>query len=165
MGSDLGRRIRWGNVARAAGLAGVIVLVVAWPRLRAAPPRVASGEAVPVETAPAPVVTPARPRPRIRVAPPPRPVPARRDRGGRAHRVGRSEAHRGSGTRAGGGTRAARVGRTGAPNAGAGWSATSEPVGTGAPDAAGGRGGTGTAGTRPAPPTTDPATLEFGPEG
>jgi hypothetical protein len=37
---DLHRRIRWGNVARAAALVAVVVLVVAWPRLRSEPPAI-----------------------------------------------------------------------------------------------------------------------------
>lgn len=35
---DLLHRIRWANVARAAALAAAVLLVVAWPRLRAEPP-------------------------------------------------------------------------------------------------------------------------------
>src|SRR5688500_14383233 len=37
-GMDLVHRIRWANVARAAALAAAVLLVVAWPRLRAEPP-------------------------------------------------------------------------------------------------------------------------------
>jgi hypothetical protein len=35
---DLLHRIRWANVARAAALAAAVLLVAAWPRLRAEPP-------------------------------------------------------------------------------------------------------------------------------
>src|SRR5829696_2788444 len=35
---DLLRRIRWGNVTRAAALLAAVALVLAWPRLRSDPP-------------------------------------------------------------------------------------------------------------------------------
>jgi hypothetical protein len=35
---DLIRRIRWPNVARAAALVAAVLLVIAWPKLRADPP-------------------------------------------------------------------------------------------------------------------------------
>jgi hypothetical protein len=41
-------RVRWGNVGRAAGVAGAVALVVAWPRLGGPPVALPGGEAVPV---------------------------------------------------------------------------------------------------------------------
>jgi len=41
-------RVRWDNVGRAAAVAGVAALVVAWPRLGSAPPRLPSDAAVPL---------------------------------------------------------------------------------------------------------------------
>ncbi len=42
------RRVRWGNVARLAGLPALLALVVLWPRLAGAPPVVPGGAPVPV---------------------------------------------------------------------------------------------------------------------
>jgi hypothetical protein len=44
-------RVRWGNVGRASGLAGLVALVVAWPRLGSTPPELPADEAVPVVAA------------------------------------------------------------------------------------------------------------------
>jgi hypothetical protein len=41
-------RVRWGNVGRAAVVAGAMALVVAWPRLGGPPVALPGGEAVPV---------------------------------------------------------------------------------------------------------------------
>src|SRR5262245_15797432 len=48
MERDLLRRVRWGNLGRVAGLAVVVVLVVAWPRLEPAPPKLPGDGARPV---------------------------------------------------------------------------------------------------------------------
>src|SRR3954453_16069382 len=67
---SLTRRIRWGNVGRLAAVLGVAALVVAWPRLAPAPPRVPAREPVAVE--PAPTARPdgvAAPRPGGTTAP------------------------------------------------------------------------------------------------
>jgi hypothetical protein len=50
---DLLHRIRWANVARAAALVAAVLLVVAWPKLRAEPPPLPPQPAVD-EQAPAP---------------------------------------------------------------------------------------------------------------
>jgi len=47
-------RVRWGNVARALLALGAVALVVAWPRLSAAPPVPPSGATVPVAPTPPP---------------------------------------------------------------------------------------------------------------
>ena len=41
-------RVRWGNVGRAAVVAGVLALAVAWPRLAPEPPRLPSDEGIPL---------------------------------------------------------------------------------------------------------------------
>jgi hypothetical protein len=41
-------RVRWGNVGRAAVVAGAMALVVAWPRLGGPPVALPGGEAVPL---------------------------------------------------------------------------------------------------------------------
>src|SRR4051794_3745920 len=46
------RRVRWGNLARLLALPAVVVLVVLWPRLSPAPPRLPA-------TGPQPVAAPA----------------------------------------------------------------------------------------------------------
>jgi hypothetical protein len=51
MGSDLVRRVRWRNVARAGAVVAVVATVVAWPRLTPPPPRLP-------DRAPRPLVTP-----------------------------------------------------------------------------------------------------------
>jgi hypothetical protein len=43
------RRLRWGNVARAAGAALIVALVVAWPRLAPPEPALPVSEAAPLE--------------------------------------------------------------------------------------------------------------------
>jgi hypothetical protein len=70
-------RLRWDNIARAAALLGVIVLVVAWPHLHRHGPRLPSAVATPVSVEQEPAV-----------APPPRPKPARRKPPPRVHRAG-----------------------------------------------------------------------------
>jgi hypothetical protein len=50
MDRDLWRRLRWGNIARAAGVLGVAAAVVAWPRLAPEAPRVPGPRAVPLVT-------------------------------------------------------------------------------------------------------------------
>src|SRR5690349_2489467 len=86
MDRGLRERVRWGNVARAAAVAGVVALVVAWPRLAPDGPRVPGGRAVPVATVPPAVGAPRVPRARERRA-------ARGERrageGGRGSRRGR----------------------------------------------------------------------------
>jgi hypothetical protein len=52
MQRELVRRVRWGNLGRAAAVVAVVGAVVAWPRLGPAPPRVPSGAAVPIVAAP-----------------------------------------------------------------------------------------------------------------
>src|SRR4051812_43143178 len=42
------RRVRWGNVARLLALPAVVALVVLWPRLSPAPPRLPGAEPAPV---------------------------------------------------------------------------------------------------------------------
>src|SRR3954469_24802563 len=42
------RRLRWGAAGRAAGVAAIAGLVVAWPRLSPSPPRLPSDRGVPV---------------------------------------------------------------------------------------------------------------------
>ena len=42
------RRVRWGNVARLAGVPALLALVVLWPRLAGEPPAVPRGAPVPV---------------------------------------------------------------------------------------------------------------------
>src|SRR5262245_32237214 len=54
MGPDgVWRRIRWGNVARVAGLVALALVVAVWPRLRGAPPRLPPAAPVPLGGAPA----------------------------------------------------------------------------------------------------------------
>src|SRR3954470_7180263 len=48
------RRVRWGNVARLLALPAVVALVVLWPRLSPAPPRLPGAEPAPVAGAEAP---------------------------------------------------------------------------------------------------------------
>ena len=48
------RRVRWGNVGRAAGATAALALVVAWPRLASPPPRLPADRAVPFAAAPGP---------------------------------------------------------------------------------------------------------------
>jgi hypothetical protein len=52
MGSDVLRRVRWGNVARAVGVVVVVAAVVAWPRLTPPQPAVPGPEARPLVTDP-----------------------------------------------------------------------------------------------------------------
>ena len=42
------RRVRWGNVARLLALPAVVLLVVLWPRLSPAPPRLPDAGPAPV---------------------------------------------------------------------------------------------------------------------
>lgn len=87
-------RVRWGNIARAAALLALAVLVLAWPHLRADPPALPPARAVPVTpappTAPAPPTTPAPPAPPTAppaVTPPaphPRPRPTSPERSRRS---------------------------------------------------------------------------------
>src|SRR5689334_25321359 len=97
------RRVRWGNVARAAGVLALVGAVVAWPRLDAPEPRLPGDEV-------APLVSPGdggRPRDgregRSRAA--------RRDGGRTGHRAGpRGGGGRSSASRGGG------AGRRGGPS-------------------------------------------------
>jgi len=76
-------RLRWDNIARAAAVVAVIALVVAWPHLKGAPPRLPPAAAQPVSVedpaSPAapeqPLTRPARPAPKPAPA---RPRPTRR---------------------------------------------------------------------------------------
>ena len=90
---DLLHRIRWANVARAAPLAAAVLLVVAWPKLRAEPPPLPPEPEV-VERAPAPeMLEPVERRARVeRVET--RPRAERRPRTKRRPRVGRRIARR-----------------------------------------------------------------------
>jgi hypothetical protein len=74
-------RIRWDNIARAAALLGIVVLVLAWPHLRRHGPDLPSAAVTPVSVeqpiAPAPAPQRAK-RPRARSRPRPRrPRPVR----------------------------------------------------------------------------------------
>jgi hypothetical protein len=67
-------RLRWDNIARAAAVVAVIALVVAWPRLKGAPPSLPPAAAKPVSiedpALPAVPEQPARePKPRRRAKP------------------------------------------------------------------------------------------------
>jgi hypothetical protein len=144
--SELARRIRWGNVARAAAALGVLALVIAWPRLAPPAPRVPADAAIPLgaggdDAAPGPEAAP--PAPRRDAAPPARAKrrPARRTRRRepRARRPVRQPAPRG------------RTGREGRVTQRA--AAAPTPAPTPAPPAP-------PSGPTPADP--DPATAEFG---
>jgi hypothetical protein len=81
MGSELLRRVRWSNVARACVAVVVVAAIVLWPRLGSPAPRVPDPVArplgvAPVVTAPAPVKRPKARRVRRRHRP--STVPARR---------------------------------------------------------------------------------------
>jgi hypothetical protein len=86
MGHDgLWQRIRWGNVARLAGLVALALVVAAWPRLRSGPPRLPPATAVPLAGAGGPE--------RPRLARPKARSQKQRDRAGerpQAERVGES---------------------------------------------------------------------------
>ena len=71
----LRERIRWANVAKAVAVAGLIVLVVAWPRLSS------DGPALPEEVAPRPAPTLAvEPAPVDEPPPPAADPPAKKER-------------------------------------------------------------------------------------
>ncbi|MGI8779332.1 MAG: hypothetical protein ACR2L8_04005, partial [Solirubrobacteraceae bacterium] len=55
-------RVRWGNVGRAAGVAGLVALVVAWPRLGSPEPELPGDAATPVAEATVAPVRPVAPR-------------------------------------------------------------------------------------------------------
>jgi hypothetical protein len=155
MDGDLARRIRWGNVGRAAAAAGVLVLVAGCPRLAPPAPRVASGEAVPVA-----------------VAQPARPASGDPDPDAAGGGAGRRERRPPAAPRGAAGF-AAHPPRARTPRAARG--------GRPAPGGAATPGGRATPGETPAPapppppapasapvpapPVLDPAVLEFGPEG
>src|SRR3954447_3722931 len=82
-------RVRWANVAKLAAVLGLVALVVAWPRLREAPPAVPVGREVPV--AGLPRASRVQAPPRVRSAPRGRRVarPRRVRRARRGHVVGR----------------------------------------------------------------------------
>jgi hypothetical protein len=75
------RRLRWGNVARAAGAAATVAVVVAWPRLAPPEPALPGSGAVPIARD---EPEPAAPRARVR-----EPAPGQRGRAGRGRRSGR----------------------------------------------------------------------------
>src|SRR4051794_24700803 len=52
MGFDGLRRVRWGNVGRAAGAVALVAAVVAWPRLTPPAPQVPGSEPRPLVEAP-----------------------------------------------------------------------------------------------------------------
>ena len=78
-------RVRWGNVGRAGGLLALVVLVLAWPHLRAPEPALPPAAPVPVapttgQAAHVPPPAPPRPRPAVprpAIAPSLPPAPAR----------------------------------------------------------------------------------------
>jgi hypothetical protein len=169
MGSDVLRRVRWGNVARAVGVVVVVAAVVAWPRLTPPQPMVPGPEARPLVTDPPQGADP-RPdlgRPESRAG---RPGARRRnDRAGRpgtdarrrTNRAGRSATdvrRRKRAGRPGAGARRPRTGRRQRPGGDVHEGANPAPsVPAPAP--------VSTPGPEPAPPDTDPAQTEFGFEG
>ncbi|HWT93599.1 MAG TPA: hypothetical protein VN238_11415, partial [Solirubrobacteraceae bacterium] len=67
------RRIRWSNLARAAFVLAAVVLVVAWPRLRAEPPALPEQPVLSDAPPPAVLVEP------VEEEPPPRDEPLRQE--------------------------------------------------------------------------------------
>jgi hypothetical protein len=132
MERELVRRVRWGNVARAAAVVGVVAVVVVWPRLMPPAPVVPRGEAVPLATPRAPG--------RAERRPPRGSGPLRRRKAG------------------GGKRRAPVVRRRRAPIVAPAVAPPAWPVAPPAPPAP----PPPAAPHQPAPPDPDPATTEFG---
>jgi hypothetical protein len=152
MGSDgVWRRIRWGNVARLAGLVALALLVVTWPRLGGRAPRLPPAAPVPIVTKPPGAKRPARREPLARreqrVSVRPRgadgDAPRRRRRRGRGKPAARAKRP----------ARAEPPARARAPARGE-LPAPREPPARATPPAAARR--------RPAKQPADPAPAEFG---
>src|SRR3954447_22706564 len=102
---DVLRRLRWGNVGRAAVLAGVLAFVVAWPRISGEAPEVPGAAAVPLGGERPVALVPRAPRRVVR--------PRRRARrGGRRAGEGRGRRDRAAVRR----TLVTRRGRTARPS-------------------------------------------------
>jgi hypothetical protein len=172
MGSDVLRRVRWGNVARAVGVVVVVAAVVAWPRLTPPQPMVPGPEARPLVTDPPQGLDPRSDRksrrPESRAG---RPGTDARRREGRAGRSARDVRRRKS--RAGRSVtdvwRRKRAERPGADarRPGVGRRRPGGDVHEGANPApsAPAPAPVSMPGPEPAPPDTDPAQTEFGFEG
>src|SRR3954469_13524663 len=81
---ELLRRVRWGNVGRAAAAVLALGVVIAWPRLASDAPRVPAAGLVPLDRGPHPARTTGAKRPTVVARAPTRHAP--RNASGRAAR-------------------------------------------------------------------------------